>query len=295
MAFKNFVYTNEIQATAMTGEIKSDPTTLSLDKLHAELGHGGNASLNARLSFDGKAQAPYVLQGDLTVANLSSGPWLALFSPIHEPAVEGRFDMVGKISGQSAELDALTNALSTDLKLTSRGGKFRGFAAGASTAELLKYQKAASTLGNLLQTAAGMVGYQASTSADRIRAAIDAMNRFVEIDFDQLNLELIHQPDSATKISDFSLMSPQIRFTGEGSIDASADLAWYDQPLHLDLAIAVRGQQASDLKKLGLLKDEKDSLGYTPLQDNIVLEGSLAHLTAAQLNRLLTRILPRSP
>jgi hypothetical protein len=118
---------------------------------------------------------------------------------------------------------------------------------------------------------------------------------FAEISFDQLHLELTQKPNQATVIQDFSLISPELRLNGDGSIANVPGQPLQDRPLRLDVQMAVRGQQASNFRLLGLLKDQPDELGYSPLVDKFRLEGSLSDMRSSALTQLLQQKLGAAP
>jgi hypothetical protein len=116
---------------------------------------------------------------------------------------------------------------------------------------------------------------------------------FSEISYDQLNVELTHPAGQDTKIADISLISPEIRFVGNGTVDTTSDADWFSRPVHLQVAVAVRGQQAEDMKKIGLVGPDKDTLGYVPLLDKFPIEGSASSLATDALGKLLNRALAK--
>lgn len=294
LALKKVIYSPDVQAANVSGTVKITPETLSLENLHAVMGEGSSAKVAGGLTFDGKSKTPYALTGDVNVANLNPGPILALFSPSHKPTAEGSFDMVGKFNGEAPSPEALAATTSAEIKLTSRGGKFNGFAASALAVDASKLQKATSTAATLLGLASGLIGEnKVATYAEKARAVSDIFKRFVEIPFDQLNLELSHRPGQATQIKDFSLISPDLRFAGTGGLESIPGKKLVDQPLHIDLFMAVRGDQEKDMRLLGALKDEKDSLGYSPLLEKIPIEGTLSNLTTDALTKFLGRYFPK--
>lgn len=294
LALKKVIYSADVQAADVSGAVKIGGDAITLDHLRAMMGEGSSAAVSGGITFDRKAKEPYALAGDLNVTNLNPGPILAMLSPQHQPTAEGQFDMVGKFNGEASGVATLTDKTSAEIKLTSRGGKFNGFAAGARAADVGKLQKVTSTAATLLGLASGIIGEnKVSMYAERVRAISDIFKRFVQIDFDQLNLELAHHPGESTKIKDFSLISPTLRFVGTGAIEDVAGKSWWDQPLHLVLEMAVRGEQANDMKLLGALQEEKDALGYIPLKEKVPIEGTLSDLGTESLTKFVMRYAPK--
>jgi hypothetical protein len=282
------------EANDVAGRIQIEPTAVTFDHLTATLGNNGNALLVADLVFDPKGAGSYNLSGELDLNRVNPAPYLKAVSGGQKPTVEGIFDLTAKFKGEAAALDQLGDQLSEDVKLTSRSGKFRGFAVSSKTVDVEKLQRTASTVGAILSAAAGMVGYGEGVSySEKLRAAADVLRGFSEISYDQLNVELTHPAGQDTKIADISLISPEIRFVGNGTVDTTSDADWFSRPVHLQVAVAVRGQQAEDMKKIGLVGPDKDTLGYVPLLDKFPIEGSASSLATDALGKLLNRALAK--
>lgn len=291
LTLKKVIYSPDVQAADVAGAVKIGPSAITLDGVRMNMGTGSGARLNGGLKFEPKAKAPYVLDGDINVSNLNPGPILSLLNPQGKPTVEGQFDMVGKFSGEAARPDALGAQLKADVKLTSRGGKFNGFAAAAQALNLGKYEKGISTVASVLGIAASVVGTKtdAVAYAEQGRALANVVKRFIAIDFDQLNVELSHRPGEQTKISDFSLISPDLRLLGNGAIDNAPGQSLWNSPLRMDLKMAVRGDQAKDMQTLGLIKDSKDPLGYTQVEEKFTVDGTLSRMGFSAFFNLLTK------
>jgi|GEM_PF-2649338 len=282
------------EANDVAGRVQIEPTEITFDHLTATLADNGNALLAAALTFDPKGSGSYSLSGELDLNRVNPARYLAAVSGGRKPTVEGVFDLAMKFNGEAATLDQLNDQLSEDVKLTSRSGKFRGFAVSSQTVDIDKLQRTASTVGAILSAAAGMVGYGEGVSySEKLRAAADALRGFSEISYDQLNLELTHPAGQDTKIADISLISPEIRFSGSGTVDTTTTADWFARPVHLQVAVAVRGQQAENLKKIGLVGPDKDTLGYVPLLDKFPIEGSASSLATDALGKLLNRALAK--
>ena len=282
------------EANDVAGRMMVEPTGITFDHLTATLGDNGNAALAATLAFDGKGSGSYALNGELNLNRVNPARYLQAVAKDRKPTVEGIFDLTMTFSGEALTLDQLDDALTEEVKLTSRSGKFRGFAPGSQAVDIDKLQRTASTVGALLSAAAGMVGYGEGVSySDKLRAGADALHEFSEIDYDQLNVEMRHPAGQETKISDISLISPEIRFVGNGTVDTTGERDWFARPLHLQVAVAVRGRQAENLKKIGLVGADKDTLGYVPLLEKFPIDGSASSLATDTLGRLLNRALAK--
>jgi hypothetical protein len=99
------------------------------------------------------------------------------------------------------------------------------------------------------------------------------------------------------RLEDFTLVSPEIRLLGSGTVTYVADKPLLEQPLSLSLTLAGRGKLEQLLGKLRLLDGSRDELGYAKTAQPITVTGSLAKpdpsayfakIAAAKLGDLLT-------
>jgi hypothetical protein len=294
MALKKVVYSPDVEAANVTGAVKITPDTLTVDNFRAVMGQGSDARFHSVLNYDAASADAYRLNADLNVTNVNPGPMLALFSPEGKPTVEGHFDVVGKIVGAAPTPEALADRVSADLKLTSRGGRFNGFAASARAADVGRLQRGASMVTSAASVLLGVFG---ETKYDKDVARVKAISDFIgylgNIEFDQLNLEVTHRPGEVTRIKDFSLISPDLRLIGMGSIQNLPGVRFVQRPLEVDVEVAVRGTQAENMRLLGALRDQQDPLGYFPLHERVPIRGSLSQISADALMNQLSRYFPK--
>jgi len=290
-----------MQAANLTGSVKITPSLLSLENLHAATTDGADAKITGTVAFDNSAPnaaQPYNTTARLAVTNFDPAPILTEANPGKKPTVEGKFDISGALTGKSPTLPALANTAAVDLTLTSRGGKFNGFASSAVGANLGAIQKIASTaagssiVGGLLSAIGGKVGADATAAVEKARAASAMLGRLIEINFDQMNIDASYKPGKETVIKNFSILSPDMRLVSNGTFGNNSKLSWAKQAISLVAAMSVRGDQANDMRALGLLKTETDALGFTPLVNSFPIEGTPASLAADALPKMITSLVP---
>ena len=296
---KKIVYTPEMQANNVTGSVKITPSLLTLENFRAATADGAEAKITGTVKFDNtpaSAAQPYDTAAKLTVTNFDPAPILAAANPGKKPTVEGKFDIAGTVTGKSPTLPALASTAAADLTLTSRGGKFNGFATSAVGANLSAIQKLASTaagssvVGGLLSALGSKVGID-TTAIEKAKAASAMLGRLIEINFDQMNIDASYRPGKETLIKNFSILSPDMRLVSNGTIGNDSKLTWAKQAISLVAAMSVRGDQAADMRTLGLLKTEADQLGFTPLMESFPIQGTAASLTTdALIKQLATRV-----
>jgi len=89
-----------------------------------------------RFAATGAAAAqPYDAEARVSVTDFNPAPVLIVVNPGRRPVVDGKFDIVGTLTGKSATLAALADSAEADVTITSRGGTFNGFAVAADGAK----------------------------------------------------------------------------------------------------------------------------------------------------------------
>ena len=297
---KKVIYSPDMQVGSLTGSIKITPSLLSLESFHAATNDGAEAKISGTVKFDNtgpSAAQPYDTAVNLDVTNFDPAPILKAANPNQRPTVEGKFDITGAVTGKSETLPALANTAAADLTLTSRGGKFNGFATSSGGSTLSAVQKIASSaagsniVGGLLSMVGGKVGEDATAAVAKAKAASNMLGRLVEINFDQMNIDASYHPGKETVIKNFSILSPDMRLTSNGTVGHDSTLTWAKQTIKLVASMSVRGDQANDMRALGLLKADADSLGFTPLVDSFPIEGTASSLTTdALVKQLVSRV-----
>ncbi len=287
-ALKKVVYSADFEVRDITGSIKLTPGLLSLETLRTTLPSGGEAKVSGALKYDGSTVKPYVASADVEVTSFDPATVVSTGNADKKPVVEGKFDIKGAISGQSATLAGIADTATADMQLTSRGGKFHGFNTSALTGYLGAAQKAVSTTTRIINTLGSLTGLgKGNVELERARAVADTVGRLVEINFDQLNINAAWRPGQDIAVTDLSLISPDLRLTGAGLVGNAKDVRLVRQSINLDLNMAVRGDLAADLRVLNRLKTEADALGYTPLVEAFNVDGTLLQMGWASFVKML--------
>ena len=89
-------------------------------------------------------------------------------------------------------------------------------------------------------------------------------------------MKLVRDQMLNLKIEDISLVSPEIRLIGKGTVTYVEDKNLLQQPLSLSLSLAGRGKVEEQLGKLRLLSGARDELDYAKAREIITLGGTLA-------------------
>jgi hypothetical protein len=184
--------------------------------------------------------------------------------------VAGNFTGGGETLGRTLERTRGT------FELTSRSGVFRGLQRTTSKVSVTTkaVEIGASVLGSILGTE------KATRTAEKVAGQayfVDQLAQSVgELNYDQLSVKLVRDAALNVNLEDFSLVSPEIRLIGKGTVTYAADKPLLEQPLSASLTIAGRGKLEDTLGKLRLLSGEKDELGYAKAREAVTLAGTLA-------------------
>jgi hypothetical protein len=293
LALKEIVYSPDVKVSNVTGLLKIEAGAISLENIKAGLSPEGEAALNGKMTFDAASPEPYAFSGEASVTGFDPAPYFKAANPQKEPTVEGKFDVVSKLSGVAPNAALLASKVKADLSLSSRGGVFRGLALPKAFTERIQGKS-----GNLISNLTGVVGALAggSKTGSTVAAAVEIASLLALIPFDQLNVQLSHDASAAlTRLQDFTLISPTIRLTGSGTILQQEGVPLLKQPLTAQFEMSAHGHVAELFGKQGMLQGGTDSLGYSPLFTPIKVEGTLTEIsTDALMHLLLQKLLANS-
>jgi len=274
------------------GTVQLDPGSLRIAGGRAMVGSGCGVKIDGGLAFDGRAERPYVLGATVGVTHFDSAQLFAALDPIHPPTIDGKFNAESRLAGDGANLGELLDRLQGETRLTSRGGIFRALRADVTDS----IRQTPSRLSGALGTVTSLFGIKADAAdaAGKIidksgHAVVALTDRIAEINYDQINVTATRGPDLNIHLTDFSLIAPEERLTGTGEISYAAGVPVVGQPVSLDLQLSAQGQTATLAGAVGLLRDEKDNLGYTRFVQPIHLGGTLAAIDAGQFRDVLVQ------
>lgn len=254
--------------TGLTGLVVIEPADITLQKLEATFGDKGRFAAKALVSFTKGAQ-PYDLAGDFSLTEFDVGKLFKALDPAKPATVEGVFTVAGNFTGNGETLDRTLDRSRGSFALTSRQGVFRGLQRTTNKVSLAT--KAVDLVGSL---------FGSSKVVEKVAGAayyVDQLAQTLgELNYDQLNVKLVRDQMLNLKIEDISLVSPEIRLIGKGTVTYVEDKNLLQQPLSLSLSLAGRGKVEEQLGKLRLLSGARDELDYAKAREIITLGGTLA-------------------
>jgi hypothetical protein len=140
-------------------------------------------------------------------------------------------------------------------------------------------------IGGLIGAVTGKKEY--ADYANKPQILTDIAKALSEIPFDQLNVTATRDANLNIVLKDFTLISPEVRLTGEGGVRYMEGVSVLAQPLALQLTLGARGRLADLLKRASLLEDKQDNLGYVAFVVPIKIGGTLAKTDTSELGKAL--------
>lgn len=279
LALQVLHYTKEFEMSGVSGRIKISDQGMALETLRAGLGEESALNLQGKVNFDPTSDQPYSLAADMTMNDFVTGPLFRALSPGNLPQVDGVFSAKSQISSLGQNAMDLMRRTQGDLQLKSTGGVFRVLP--PSTAMKVEQTGRIAAWGAFLGNVVG--GKDSQAFANKAQAVAELSKTLTAINYDQLNVSVHRLEDFNTVLEDFSLISPEVRLKGGGKITAREGVDFFQQPLSLALEMKVRGKTATAFDYLGVMAEEKDSLGYALCLLPLKIEGSLARPDTSEL------------
>ncbi|SDR65570.1 AsmA-like C-terminal region-containing protein [Opitutus sp. GAS368] len=275
--------------TGLTGQVVIESADVTLQKLEAAFGEKGRFAAKALLSFT-KGASPYELTGNFALTEFDAGKLFKALEPAKPPTVEGVFTVAGNFTGTGETLSRTLERSRGSFELTSRAGVFRGLQ--RTTNKVSMATKAVDLVGSLFGSS--KVVEKVAGSAYVVDQLAQALGEF---NYDQLSVKLTRDESLNVALEDISLVAPEIRLVGKGTVTYAADKPLLEQPLKASLALAARGKIEEQLGKLRALSGARDELDYAKAKEAVTFGGTLlrpdptayfARLAASKLTDLLT-------
>jgi hypothetical protein len=262
------------------GTVVLDPASLSVEAGSANLGDGCVSRFEGRLEFSPDAGQPYALRSSLSLDNVDSGRLFRAANPDKPPAIEGRFDVTGHVTGAGEGLQELLDSAQGDLRLSSKDGRFRAL----QTDVIDAIKQAPSKLVGALDSVSSLFGKKSENIAS---ALVESARELSDIHYDQMSISAERGADRDIRLTEITLIAPEERLTGKGRIAYAEGVPVRDQALSVDLEMGTRGHVAKVLDMLGLLREGQDELGYRLLSQPIHLGGALRSIDQSQWKDML--------
>ncbi|HEY1764208.1 MAG TPA: hypothetical protein VGF85_04740 [Opitutaceae bacterium] len=259
------------------------PGSLRVESATASLGDASVARLDGELRFSRADEEPYSFWASVAADNVDSAPLFRSIDPDRPAAIEGSFDVTAKLAGTASDPGQLLARATGEGKLSSRDGKFRAL----RTDIIETVKQSPSKLVDALDTVTSLF----SRKTDKLgQALVESATGLSEIHYDQISLTAVRGADLNILVKQFTLIAPEERIAGTGSITYQSGVPIRAQPFSLDLDVGVRGRLGIVLGILGMLKEGgQDELGYSQLYQQVHLGGTLQDIDQSQWREMLVQ------
>ena len=272
---KSITHGSEWSMTGLNGLLVLEPARVTLQKLEATFGEKGRLTAQGGITFTAGAQ-PYSLTGDFSVTEFDAGRLFKALEPAKPPTIEGIFSVTGRLAGTGETLDRTLDRTRGRFELSSRQGVFRGLQRTSNKLSMASkaVELGASVFGSIFGSE------KVTKAAEKVAGQayfLDQLAQSIgEFNYDQLNVRLTRDESLDVTLEDVSLVSPEIRLTGKGTVTYQPDVPLLQQPLNASLLFTGRGKTEQLLGKLRLLDGTRDELGYARTREPVTLGGTLA-------------------
>ena len=286
LALQRVAYRGQLQVTGLTGQLRLDAASLQLVDVHAGFDADSDVRLAGRVTYQAGQPQQYALAADFALRNFATAPAFRAIDATKPPTVEARIDLTSRLVGSGASLGDLAAGTHGDLVITSKGGIFRGLSADL-TDRIQKTQSRVTAIASFL-------GVVPDDYVNKTRILGDIARALAEVPFDQLSVTATRDAALNLQLKDFSLISPEIRIGGVGTVRQIDGVPLLAQPLDMQLSLAARGKLGDLIRRAGLLEKTQDSLGYAPFAVPLHIGGTLGNpdtndIRTALLNSALER------
>jgi hypothetical protein len=285
----------------VAGTLGFESDSLELMGGRADVAPRVMASAAGTVSFSPGRQHPYTLKGTIGLSEKLDASVVIPPKPDESPVVEGHYSLAGSVSGTGSGLADLSANTTERFELTSLNGIVRLLAVDVADAvpeANAPVSDSAAEVGNLVGSFFGAHGKSFDLAKNKLSSAADAVisftNQVSEIGYDKVTVSAERMADGSVRLLSIEMVSPDAHLTGTGFISHVAGTPLAKEPLSLDLRLGVRRVSAKYLSEAGLLSAEKDALGYSLLNGNIHLGGTIDRLDKSQWHDLLAAAIRRS-
>ena len=261
--------------TGLNGSVAIQQARISLPKLEAAFGEKGRFAASGEVKFNGGPQ-PYQLDGNFSLTEFDAGRLFKALEPGKPAIVEGVFNVSGRFTGYGETMDRTLERTRGRFELAGRQGIFRGLQRSSNKVSMTSkaVELSAAVLGSIFGS--DKVTKAAEKVAGQAYFVDQLAQSVAELNYDQFNVRLVRDESLNMTLEDISLVAPDIRLLGKGTVTYVADKPLLEQTLNASLAFAGRGKIEQLLGKLKLLDGTRDELGYAKTSAPITVGGSLA-------------------
>jgi hypothetical protein len=290
-AVKRAIWPGNFEVGDLDGTLQFAPGSITIQDVQGTL-DGGRVALDGVLSPGPARSDPPNFSGDARLEDFDFTPFFSAIDPNRRPTLEGKFDAIGRLTGTGLDLMNLPGKFQGEWHVTSKGGVIRALSTGIEVKPATPDRIDA--IGQFIGSVADTVTFRKDVHNPdkRARALAEFSNAMTAIRYDRIDVALSRDASMNIAIGDFSLISPEIRLQGAGSVLAEPDTSLFEEPLELSLKLRVRGHTADLVRSAGLLEAGKDDLGYSGCTLTFDIGGTLARPDMSEFREALLKFVP---
>ena len=269
LTLKKVVYNGQFQVTDVTGVLRLDAGAFRLVDGRGGFDADSDVKLAGGVTFNPATPQPYALAADFALTNFATAPAFRAIDPAKLPTVDARINLTSRLTATGASVADLAERARGDLLITSKGGIFRLLSADL-TDRIQRTQSRVTAIASFL-------GVVTDDFVNKTKILSDIAKALSEIPFDQLSVTATRDATLNLQLTDFTLISPEVRIGGGGEIRHVAGVPVLAQPLTVQLNLGARGKLGDLIKRAGLLEARQDNLGYAAFAVPLHIAGTLGN------------------
>jgi len=286
LALKKVAYGAQFQITDVTGVLRLDAGSLRLTEGRGGFDADSDVKVAAGVTFRPAVPMPYTFAADVALNNFATAPAFRAVDPAKPPTVDARINLTSRITSAGVTVADLATRARGDLLVTSKGGIFRGLSADL-TDRIQRTQSRVTAIASFL-------GVVPDDYVNKTRILADIARALSEIPFDQLSVTATRDASLNVQLKDFTVISPEVRIVGEGSVRYVEGVPVLAQPMEMQLKLGARGKLGDLIRRAGLLEKGQDNLGYAAFSVPLRIGGTMGNpdtneIRTALLNSALER------
>ena len=247
----------------LTGGIALREDRLTVENISGQL-NGNPFKIATALTFDAKLPRPYALTGTMDIPGFDVGEFLRKADPATPAAVETKLTVNAKFNGTAANLPEFADRIMGQFDLKGTPGVLRALNRKAETT---------SAVTGLLGLAAGLAGQRGL--AEGLAGASELASLLKDMPFDGITVRVERGADAAVVVQALEFISPAMRLTGTGRIDAKPGVPFAKSALRMDLQLAAKAELANGLNRARQLSGRQDDKGYYLMATPFTLGGTV--------------------
>jgi hypothetical protein len=260
------------------------------------------AMWTGELSFDPAADLPYKLKATAVLGEIEVSPFFGKPPAGKDPVFNGRFSVVKDLKGSGVNFDDFSSHIEEEFKLTSKNGIIRLLKTNVaeaipepSTPGADALSSVGETMGAIFGAKKGTVWQRQNRLSKNTEGVLNFTYEIAEFRYDELSITATRGADRVLRLSEITMLAPDVHMVGTGQIAPGPDGAFNTGPLSVDLQVGFRGAFVKFLTAANLLSPQKDDKGYTLFREPVHFGGTMQKIDASNWHDILLKAAMAKP